>query len=259
MTKVMNSSLSSDFIAIVIGLNLLVGAVGAVTVSEASVPSTAEVNSDQSATLVLTDLYQNPDAEQWTLVGETELRNVTWRVQVVDQGGTQIGQSTYTRQTFEHDVNIESGAAELRISITGTVPTIGNYTYEPQESFLMATLTHSQPGGTSETIQSYEVPHYTIESRDARQAIDDAQAAIETMGGHQEANETLDSAIQAYEGGNFELAVDLANSAEDTANQAQSTQSRNRLILLAVGALVLIGVIIGAVIYWRRSRTQSRL
>ncbi|NIX19488.1 MAG: hypothetical protein GWN07_06450, partial [Actinobacteria bacterium] len=47
--------------------------------------------------------------------------------------------------------------------------------------------------------------------------------------------------------------------AQDTAERAQSNQSRTQLILMAVGALVVIGVVVGAVLYWQRNRTQSRL
>ena len=47
--------------------------------------------------------------------------------------------------------------------------------------------------------------------------------------------------------------------AHDTASRAQSNQQRNELILMAVGALVVLGLVVGAVIYWRRTRTHSRL
>jgi hypothetical protein len=255
----MNSSRCSDLVVLVLLLVLAVGAAGGVTVDAADAPADAEAGTDRTATFELTELYQDPEAEQWTLRGETELENVTWTVKVVDQAGSQIAQPTYVSQSFAHDVDIESGAARLQISVTGTVPAINNFSYDPRPSFLVAELIQEQPGGTSETIGIYEADRYTAGSREARQAIETAETAIDEAGGHDEAEQTLNSAIDAYEGENFELAVDLAGQAEDTARQAEANQSRNRLILLAVGALVLIGIVVGAVMYLRRSRTHSRL
>ncbi len=143
--------------------------------------------------------------------------------------------------------------------MTGTVPPIENYTYSPAQTFVFAELNQARQGGTSDVIESYETHHYTEESRAAREAIDLADTSIEAAGGHEEAERTLNSAVQAYNSENFELAVDLAGQARDTADRAQSNQSRNQLILIAVGALVVIGVVVGAVLYWQRNRTQSRL
>ncbi|MFB6359913.1 MAG: hypothetical protein ABEH59_01170 [Halobacteriales archaeon] len=255
----MNSSRCSDLVVLVLLLVLTVGAAGGVTVNAADAPSGAEVGTDRTATFELAELYQDPEAEQWTLRGETELENVTWTVNVIDQAGSQIAQPTYVSQSFAHDVDIESGAAQLEITLTGTVPPITNFTYDPQPSFLVAELIQEQPGGTTDTIETYEADRYTADSQAARQAIDAARAAINEAGGPDEAERTLDSAIDAYESENFDLAVDLAEQAKDTARQAEANQSRNRLILLAVGALVLLGIVVGAVVYWRRSRTHSRL
>lgn len=254
----MNSSRSSSLLALLLVLVLSVGAVGAVTVSQADAPDEAAVGDDLTATFVLTDLYS--DYDQWTLRGETELENVTWTVEVFNQAGDKLGgDHTYDGQSFGHPVDIENGDHEVRVTVTGTVPAVGNYTYDPAETFLFAELVQAREGGTSETIQTYETHHYTEESGEARQAIDDAQDAIDEAGGHQEAERTLDSAISAYENENFENAIDLASQAQETAERKQTNQTRNRLILLAVGALVLIGLVVGAVVYWRRSRTHSRL
>ena len=255
----MNSSRSSSLVALLLVLVLAVGAAGAVTVSQADPPAEAQAGTDVQATFVLTELYQDPSIEQWTLEGETELGNVTWTVQVVNQAGSQIAQPSYDGQTFSHDVDIDSGAAELRVTLTGTVPPVENYTYSPEQAFRFAELSQVREGGTSDVIEAYDSHHYTEDSRTARAAVEAAQVAIDDVGGNQEAQRTLNSAIDAYESGNFQLAADLAGQAEDTADKAQSSQSRNRLILMAVGALVLLGLVVGAVIYWRRSRTHSRL
>ena len=255
----MNSSRCSSLAALLFVLVLAVGAAGAVTVSQADAPSEAQVGTDVQATFVLTELFQNPSLEQWLLEGATELDNVTWTVQIDNPAGSQIAQQSYDGQTFEHPINLEDNHDEIRVTVTGTVPPIANYSYSPAETFVFAELSQAREGGTSDVIEAYETHHYTEDSRAARQAIDEADAAIEAAGGHQEAERTLSSAKQAYDSENFDLAVDLATQAQETAQKAQSNQSRNRLILMAVGALVVIGVVVGAVLYWQRNRTQSRL
>ena len=255
----MNSSRSSSLAALLLVLLLAVGAAGAVTVDQADQPGEAQVGSDVQATFVLSELFQNPSLEQWILSGETELNNVTWTVQVDNQAGSQIEQESYDGQSFEHPVDLADGDNEISVTVTGTVPPIGNYTYDPEETFVFANLQQAREGGTSDVIEAFETHHYTEDSRSARQAIDAGQAAIDEAGGHEEAERTLNSAIDAYESGNFDLAVDLATQAEETADKAQSNQSRNQLILMAVGALVVIGLVVGAVLYWQRHRTHSRL
>ncbi|MFB6353410.1 MAG: hypothetical protein ABEJ92_04935 [Halobacteriales archaeon] len=255
----MNSSRCFSLVALLLLLVVTVGAVGAVSVDRADMPDEGRVGADLTGTVVLTELFQNPSFEQWTLRGATELENVTWTVSVVDQAGNQLAQPSYDNQTFQHPVSIESGVATIRVTVTGTVPPIANYTYEPAESFRVARLTLARQGGTSEPIASYDAHHYTQASREARRAIDDARAAIDAAGGHQGAERTLESAISAYENANFENAVRLAEQARETAEQAQATQQRNRLILLAVGVLVVVAIVVAAVVYWRRTRTHSRL
>ena len=255
----MNSSRCSSLVAILLALVLAVGAAGAVTVSESDAPAAAQVGNDVQATFVIEELFMNPSLEQWRLEGVTELRNVTWTVQVSNQAGTQIEQESYDGESFSHEVNIDDGDHRLRVTLTGTTPPVENYTYAPRERFTFAQLQQARQGGTSDVIQSYETHHYTEDSRAARQAIESAQAAIDEAGGHAEAERTLNSAVDAYESENFQLAVDLAGQAEDTASRASSTQSRNQLILMAVGALVVVGLLVGAFVYWRRTRTHSRL
>lgn len=254
----MNSSRSSSLVVLLLALVLAVGSAGAVAVVETDAPAEAAVGSDVTTTFDLSDLYTEYD--QWTLRGETELENVTWTVEEYNQAGDKLGgDNSYDGQSFGHPIDIESGTSEVTVTVTGTVPSIANYTYDPAESFRLADLVQAREGGSSETIQTYEPYHYTEDSRTAREAIDDASAAIEDAGGHEQAEQTLNSAISAYENENFDNAVDLAEQAESTASQKQSTQSRNRLILMAVGALVLVALVVVAVIYWRRSRTHSRL
>lgn len=257
MTGQMNSSHSSSLLAVLLALVLAVGAAGAVNVSD-DAPDEAQAGADVTATFELTDLYST--YEQYTLQGRTELTNVTWTVEMFNAADTKIDAGgTYDGQTFAHPVSIDSNAVRVRVSVTGTVPAVENFTYDPEERFLVTNLMQARQNGTSSGIATVRAHHYTEESQQARQAIDAARAAIDEAGGHEEAERTLESAISAYNNENFQNAVNLAQQAEETASEARASQSRNELILMAIGALLVIGLLVGGFIYWRNSRTTSRL
>lgn len=257
MTGPMNSSHSSSVLAVLLALVLAVGAAGAVNVN-ADAPDDAKAGSDITASFELTNLYSTYDS--YVLQGRTQLLNVTWTVEMFNAADTKIDAGgAYDGQTFAQPVDIQSNAVRVRVTIAGTVPAVQNYSYSPEEQFLLANLVQARQNGTSSVITTARAHHYTQDSRQARQAIDSAQAAIEAAGGHQQAERTLESAISAYNNENFQNAVSLAQQAEETASQKQATQSRNELILMGVGALVLVGLVVGGFIYWRNSRTTSRL
>ena len=255
----MNSSRCSSLAALLLVVVVAVGAAGAVSVSDANVPREAQVGTDVQGTFVLGELFRNPSLNTWILQGNTDLESVTWTVEVLNQAGTEIDQQSYDGQSFQHPVDIEDGDFEIQITITGTVPSVATYTYNPAQEFVFAELSQAREGGTSDVVETYGTHHYTENSRTAREAIDSAQAAIDRAGGHQEAQRTLNSAVDAYESENFELAVDLATQAEESASRARSTQTRNQLILMVVGVLVVLAILVGGFLYWQSTRTQSRL
>lgn len=258
MTVPMNSSRSSRVLALCFALVLAVGVAGAVSVTD-NAPSEAQVGTTVEATFELTELYS--EYESWQLQGQTELSNVTWTVEEINAADAVIqGESgTYDGQRFAHPVDIDSGAVRVQVTVTGTAPTVENYTYDPAEEFVVASLVQARQNGTSAAIGAARAHHYTEDSQQARQAIEDAEAAIAEAGGHDEAERTVGAAISAYENENFENAVNLATQAEETASQARASQGRTQLILMGVGALILLGIIIGGVLYWRSTRTTSRL
>jgi len=253
----MNSSRSSSLVALLLVLVFAVGTVGAVSVAQANPPTNAVVGNEVTATFVLNDLYADYDA--WTLQGQTELTNVTWTVETFNQAGDKQGESSYDGQSFGQAIDIQDGTAQVRVTATGTVPAITNYTYQPAEQFTFAKLVETRTGGTSQTLQTYTTHPYTDQSRQARQAIAAAQQAIDDAGGNAQAQRTLKSAISAYDNANFANAVDLANQAQESAGKAQSSHQRTQLILYVVGAIILVGLLVGVVLYWRGNRTHSRL
>ena len=255
----MSSSHSSRLAIVLLALLCSAGIAAGVTVSDESSPDGVEVGATVEASYTLTELFQNPSYEEWTLRTETELRNVTWTFQLVDQAGNVVQTNSADGQNASQSLAIDEGVSEVRVKVVGETPPVGNYTYDPAPTFLVAELRHTREGGTSSTIESYEARHYTTESMEAREAIESAQSAIEAAGGSAEAEELLRSAISAYEGENFDNAVDLAQQAERRANQAAQAQQRNQYVLYGVIALLAIAVVVGAVYWFLNRDTGSRL
>ena len=246
-------------IAVVCLLALSVASVPAagVSVGDSTVTSDAEVGEQITATVTLTELYQNPSLEAWTLEGETELTGVTWTVEYYDQTGARVNQQSFDGQSFSGaNIAAEDGTSEVQVRITGTVPEVTEYSYDPAQSFTVLDLTQAREGGSSNDIDSWSATHYTEESREARNEIDDAATAVEGVDS-QSAEQDLQRAIEAYngDGDEFGLAIDLANQAQ---GEAESTQQSNQLIRLALygaGGLVVIGLLVGGVLYWRSQQS----
>lgn len=252
----MNSNRYSSLLLVVLCAVLVAGVAGAVEVDSESVPDSAEVGTDVSAEVSLTELYDS--ADQWTLEGESELRNVTWTIIGFNAADREVQsfRTTYAGAEFEQPVNLDSEVVRIRVELTGTVPEIENYSYDPPQEILAVGLTQVRPGGTSSEVMERNTHHYTEESRRAAEAIDGAEQAIEEVGGHPQAETTLNNAISAYEAGNFDNAYDLARQALQTAQQASQNRQRNQLLLYGALGVIIIGVIVGAV-FWYRSRQQT--
>ncbi|RLM76124.1 hypothetical protein DVK05_16510, partial [Halorubrum sp. Atlit-8R] len=123
-----------------------------------------------------------------------------------------------------------------------------NYTYDPAQNYQVASLSRIS-GNNEEEFRSDTAHHYTEESQAARQAIDDAQAAIDAAGGNENAEELVSSAISSYENGNFQNAQDLAGQAESQAQQAQQSAQTQRTLLLVGGGLVVLLLLVGGGYY----------
>ena len=257
MTKTSWSRFSKLAVVCLLALSVASVPAAGVSVGDSTVTSDAEVGEQVTATVTLTELYQNPSLEAWTLEGETELTDVTWTVEYYDQTGARVNQQSFDGQSFS-DANIaaEDGTSEVQVRITGTVPEVTEYSYDPAQSFTVLDLTQAREGGSSNDIDSWTATHYTEESREARNEIDDAAAAVEGVDSD-EADRLLTNAIEVYDGDGdeFPTAIDLANQAQD---EAESTQQSNQLIRLALygaGGLVVIGLVVGGFLYWRSQQS----
>ncbi|MBX0325350.1 hypothetical protein EGH21_20190 [Halomicroarcula sp. F13] len=252
----MNSIRSSKGIVTVlcvVGLLAVAGTASAFTVSAEGVPSESGVGDEVTVTYTVDDPFTGTSNE-WTLAGETELENVSWTVTVL-RAGSQVSQQTYGDQSFSQDLDIDNNGDQVRVELTGTTPAVENYTYQPEEQYVVASLTRVS-GSNEEEFQNSTAHHYTADSREARQAIDSAQAAIDAAGGNSDAEQLVDSAVSSYENGNFENAVNLANQARNTAQQAQQSQQTTQTLLLAGGGLVVLLLLAGGG-YYIYTQTQG--
>jgi F0F1-type ATP synthase membrane subunit c/vacuolar-type H+-ATPase subunit K len=256
MTK-MSWTHSSKGTTLLVLLAVALAAVGtatAISVDAETVPDESEVGTDVSAELVIADPFT--DADEWTLHGETALEDVSWTVIVLDQGD-EVSQQTYGEQSFNQTLTRSGGGDEVVIELAGTAPEVENYTYDPAQTYTVASLVKIQ-GSNSEELDSWEAHYYTEESREARQALDAADAAIESVGGNQEAEQLYRNAVSAYEGENFGNAVDLANQAESRASQAQQSQQTTQYVLIGVGVLVVLALVGGGIYYWKSQQGPSQ-
>ena len=256
MTRTNSNRSSRVVLATVVVLLAATVPAAAVSVTGEDVPEEGEVGTQVSASVTLDELYRNPQSEQWQLSGTTELTDVSWTIVFYDQTGSQVNLVEPTGQSFSDvDIAASTGTAEVEVRVTGTVPEVGSYSYDPAQEFTTMELTRGQSGGASSTIASWQSHHYTERSASARQAIDEAGTAIEearSSGANpSDAQANYDDAIAAYNDGSFDVATNLANRAADQANQAQQSSQTRQMIIYAVGGLLVLALVVGGVFYWR--------
>lgn len=257
---------------LVAGLVVLatVGTVSAVTVTSENVPDEAEVGAEATVEVQLDQLYD--DFDEWSLEGETQLENVTWTVEFYD-GDQQLEQYHHDGQEISQsgiDRDDTNEPRQVRVIVTGEVPEIETYNYEEPQTFAAMNLTQVRgEDGAQNEIDSWEVHHYTENSKEARETIDDANAAVEDAraeGGDVKRAETdLTNAIGFFDGtsseDDFENAISAAESAQTEADDAQS--SAERFGLLMYGGIGLVGLLviggIGYVVYQRQQDDYDKL
>jgi hypothetical protein len=254
----MSSSRSSERVVLaslvlVVVASAAVAPAAAVTVGSETVPGDAQVGQQVTATVTLTELYQNPSLEEWQVTGRTSLTNATWTVALYDQTGAKVSQESNDGATLNATtVKAADGTAEVEVRVTGTVPRVGSYTYDPAQQFTVMALTQGRAGGSSTSLGEWRATHYTSASREARNALDAAQSTIQsTDADTSEAQSTFASGVDAYEGGNFDNAVRLAEQAESQANSAAQSSRTVELALYGAGALVLLAAVVGGVLWYR--------
>lgn len=278
----MTSSRSSKLTALALLFTVLLSVVApaaAVTVDQTDVPEEGEAGTQLSASFTLTELYKDPKWESWTLTGETDLTNVTWTLTFINPQGDTIDRKSYDGQTFTQEgISTESNigtVTEVRVEITGEVIAPSRYTYPEKEKFLLAQLTQTRgEEGSQGEIGTWPAHHYTTAdqdapdaapgTREARTELDRARAAIQEAddvgADTSEANQTLTTAISAYENGNFANAISLAETAREEANEAkdaaEKSDERSQLLMFGGAALAVV-VLAGGGFWWYRNQQDD--
>lgn len=251
MTMKTNLSRSSSLVlACLVLLSAVAVPAAAVSVASSDVPKEAEVGTQVSGTVTLDELYRNPSLESWTLTGQTNLTDVTWTVTTYDQTGSKRNQRSFDGQNMAADVAADDGVSEVTVKVTGTVPEVTNFSYNPEQRFLLMSLTQTRDGGSNTAIKSWHTHHFTEESKPAREAIDSASAVV-TDANSQQAEKTLRNAKSAYANANFELATELATQAGSEARSAQQSDQTMRFALYGVGGLLVVGLLAGGFLWFR--------
>jgi hypothetical protein len=269
MTK-MNSNRYSKLATLLVVMTVLTAAVPAAsalaTVQADDAPEEAQVGEEVTVTYTLTDLYEGDTPRQYTLRGDTNLTNASWSVTAFDSAGDQIGQTeNYGGSSFEHPVSADDDVARLEVTVTGTVPEIANLSYDPAETFFLTEFTEVRDGGGSTTIDTWQTHHYTEDSREARDAIEAAEADIDDARDNgadvADAEDDLDNAVGFYEAGEFDKAIENAESAQNAAEQSQSSAQTQELLLYGGVALVALFVLGGGgyVLYQRQQDDYDKL
>jgi hypothetical protein len=255
MKKTNSSRCFKLLVACLVLLAAVAAPAAAVSISDSAVPEEAAVGEQVSATTTLDELYKNPQLESWTLQGETNLTDVTWTVTTYDQTGSKLDQQSADGTNMSVDVAADDDVSEVKVKVTGTVPEVTNYSYDPAQQFLLMSLTQARDGGSSTEIETWQTHHYTEESASAREALDAAESAVESADS-QQAEKTLTNAVSAYENSNFDLATELANEAQSQAESAEQSDQTMQLALYAVGGLLVVGLVVGGFV-WYRSQQDS--
>jgi hypothetical protein len=226
-----------------------VGTAAAVTVS-ADAPGEAQVGQDVSMSITIEEPFADaPD--QWTLGGDTELENASWTVTTLEQGRT-IETNEYGSSSFQQDLNIDSGTTDIEITVEGTAPELTEFNYDDREveEFNVATISRVTNGNANE-LQSWDAHRYTEKSKEARQAIAEAEAAVANVS-NEDARNLLDDAKAFYSNEEFDRAISNAGDAQEQAEQAAGGLP----LVPIIGVVVVVVLVVAGVLYYR-SQQQS--
>ena len=243
-------------VALVVLLAAVATPAAAVSVSQSSDAGSVTVGEEVDVIYTLDDLYDEVDGN-WTLQGTTDLAEPTWTVAIYDNQGNRIGENkTVAAGNFSQ--TISGSTTEVVVRIRGTVERPGEFSYDsPQQTTLAAF--EQQVGNSVTNISTDTARPETNDSSDARVAIDAANETVaeanEAGADVADAESDLDSAIDAYDGENFDNAQTLAERAEEKAQDAldeQESGGSNTMLYIGIAAVVLLLVVGGG--YWYLNR-----
>ena len=237
------------------------GALGVAAVPfDGDTPESAEVGDEvQVEELRLTDPFQVSN-DGWTMRVSTDLESPRLQVTAVDSPGDTVEQKEFdvTNNTVSMEID-DNSITEIVISVRGDVPAIagpgpGAYRYNNrgQENITVLEIEEVFEGQV-ETVENgtFELHRFTPDSRDARQAIDEASAAAEEADSN-EARQRIQEAVTFYNNAEFDRAETAANDAEGLAD----TGGGDRSTLLLVGGVLALVVAVGGIAYYMRTKQE---
>jgi len=180
----------SKYIATVVGIlfvvfcavTAIVTPTSAVAVDTADMVRDERVGTQHTVSVTLTDLYEEPPLESWTLTGSTALVDVTWTIIQYDQTGAQIDQQSYDGQRLTGTrIAAVDGTNRVIVRVAGTIPRIESFSYDPKQSFRVVSLTQTRTGGSSSVIDIWTATHSTEQSASAREELTTARETVSTV------------------------------------------------------------------------------
>ena len=237
---------SSRTVVLVALFALALGVAGtavAVDFNEDGVPEDAEVGETETVAVSF-DPFADRSAPL-LVEAESELDDVTITLDA-------DGESISADGTLEEELDDE-GIREVTIEASGDVPEIEEYDYEDKDIENILGLRVSFDGAQ---VGSWDVHRYTEDSKDARNAIDEASEAVAGTD-NEEAENELDDAIAFYNSQEFDRAIDRANNAKDI---AESEGETTQMLLIGGAVVVVLAAVAGGVYVWRsRQQDTNRL
>jgi hypothetical protein len=184
--------------------------------------------------------------DQWQLVGATQLEDATWSVEALNQRGNVLRRVDASGANVTETFNIDNDTSSINVTVTGTVPPLETFDYENRSTENYTVMSLQQANGNSFD-RVWRSHRYTADSRSARTAIEQAQAAVEDADGSA-GQDDLDRAINAYDAGNFDNAESLA---EEARNAAEQSQGGLPIVLIGGAVVVILLVAAGGYYYYQ--------
>jgi hypothetical protein len=234
------------------------GTAGAVSF-EAQPPESTQVGDSVSMEVTMTDAFEDPLPNSYTLQATTALNDAGFTIRATNVAGDTVIQEDVASDTATLQLNSQDGIDEVTIIVEGDVPQMSEFNYQDLEveNYTAMKLSRVVDNGTSQLEGGVWSAHrYTEQSQKARTAIDEANASVQDASSS-EAEDDLERAIAAYNSGNFQNAVSLAEDAQDT---AEGNQQTTQLLLIGGAVIVLVAVVGGGAYVWKqRQQDTSKL
>lgn len=203
----------------VVALVATAGLAGALSF-EQSVPEESEVGTTATASVEVTDLYD--DHAEWQIAATTELEDPEWTAELYSDGDLLEERSNAddTLDPIELDEDASDAPDEIRVEVEGEVPAVEEWSYEDGQPIAAIELV-GHDGESEFDVQRWSTDRFTTGdpgSAEAASALDDTRDAIDAASDDgedvAEAEDLFDDAVAHYDDGEFADAVETAEEAE---------------------------------------------